>query len=75
MRMKILAFLVKFIARSFNARYYNNVDLLRSFEQLEREGLSIHGSGFIVPGPLGASGLYFVEYKHSIMENRYGRYN
>jgi hypothetical protein len=51
------------------------VNLARSFDQLEEEGLAIKGHGFIFRNEEAVSGVYLVDYTNDIMENKYGRYN
>jgi hypothetical protein len=75
MKRSILLFLFRRLASSFGAEFHSNVSLARSFEQLEEEGLTIKGHGFIFPNHDAVSGIYLVDYTNDIMENKYGRYN
>lgn len=75
MRRSIILFLMRRLASAYRLRFYDSVNLTRAFDDVAQEGIVVRGTGFVFDTETGVSGLYLVDYKNDIMENRYGRYN
>lgn len=75
MRKTIIVWILRWVARLSRYSFYDSVNLTRAFDDVAASGVVVEGSGFVFDSGGRVMGLYVVEYKSDIMENRYGRYN